>query len=206
MRIQWKRRSNAFSFWNATSMSLFWILFLSNGPSLVPSIPSLLCHLAIGIGCKKMLINNSLKWQLNYYYIFPVMGKLWSSSNRWNTCVFLISANETELAFFCMDDYRSYKTNPVTTWWRPRKLKEKKFSTVNEKVYPEILKMYVNKHWDFYLQQCKTHCREDRGRLQTMTLLSDKANFTSWIVWFCFFYNKHTSMPSLYGLQIGIWM
>ncbi|XP_039211638.1 UPF0538 protein C2orf76 homolog isoform X1 [Crotalus tigris] len=25
-------------------------------------------------------------------------------------------ANETELAFFCMDDYRKYKTNPVATW------------------------------------------------------------------------------------------
>ncbi|XP_058050563.1 UPF0538 protein C2orf76 homolog [Ahaetulla prasina] len=25
-------------------------------------------------------------------------------------------ANETELAFFCMDDYRNYKTNPVATW------------------------------------------------------------------------------------------
>ncbi|XP_060135120.1 UPF0538 protein C2orf76 homolog isoform X1 [Zootoca vivipara] len=25
-------------------------------------------------------------------------------------------ANETELAFFCMDDYRKYKANPVATW------------------------------------------------------------------------------------------
>uniref|UniRef100_A0A2D4PHH4 CB076 protein n=2 Tax=Micrurus TaxID=8634 RepID=A0A2D4PHH4_MICSU len=25
-------------------------------------------------------------------------------------------ANETELAFFCMDDYRKYKTHPVATW------------------------------------------------------------------------------------------
>ncbi|XP_042301179.1 UPF0538 protein C2orf76 homolog [Sceloporus undulatus] len=25
-------------------------------------------------------------------------------------------ANETELAFFCMDDYRKYKTNPVASW------------------------------------------------------------------------------------------
>ncbi|XP_032071544.1 UPF0538 protein C2orf76 homolog isoform X2 [Thamnophis elegans] len=25
-------------------------------------------------------------------------------------------ANETELAFFCMEDYRKYKTNPVATW------------------------------------------------------------------------------------------
>ncbi|XP_066491307.1 UPF0538 protein C2orf76 homolog [Tiliqua scincoides] len=25
-------------------------------------------------------------------------------------------ANETELAFFCMDDYRKYKANPVTAW------------------------------------------------------------------------------------------
>ncbi|KAM3854311.1 UPF0538 protein C2orf76 homolog isoform 3-T4 [Vipera latastei] len=25
-------------------------------------------------------------------------------------------ANETELAFFCMEDYQKYKTNPVTTW------------------------------------------------------------------------------------------
>ncbi|XP_063144798.1 UPF0538 protein C2orf76 homolog [Candoia aspera] len=25
-------------------------------------------------------------------------------------------ANETELAFFCMDDYKKYKTNPVATW------------------------------------------------------------------------------------------
>ncbi|KAH0621336.1 hypothetical protein JD844_022496 [Phrynosoma platyrhinos] len=25
-------------------------------------------------------------------------------------------ANETELAFFCMDDYRKYKASPVTTW------------------------------------------------------------------------------------------
>uniref|UniRef100_A0A8D0BZR0 Chromosome 2 open reading frame 76 n=1 Tax=Salvator merianae TaxID=96440 RepID=A0A8D0BZR0_SALMN len=25
-------------------------------------------------------------------------------------------ANETELAFFCMDDYRKYKANPVAAW------------------------------------------------------------------------------------------
>ncbi|XP_048339342.1 UPF0538 protein C2orf76 homolog isoform X2 [Sphaerodactylus townsendi] len=25
-------------------------------------------------------------------------------------------ANETELAFFCMDDYRKYKVNPVVAW------------------------------------------------------------------------------------------
>ncbi|KAG8125136.1 hypothetical protein E2320_020387 [Naja naja] len=25
-------------------------------------------------------------------------------------------ANETELAFFCMDDYGKYKTHPVATW------------------------------------------------------------------------------------------
>ncbi|XP_060631417.1 UPF0538 protein C2orf76 homolog isoform X1 [Anolis sagrei] len=25
-------------------------------------------------------------------------------------------ANETELAFFCMDDYRKYKANPIATW------------------------------------------------------------------------------------------
>ncbi|XP_029461181.1 UPF0538 protein C2orf76 homolog isoform X2 [Rhinatrema bivittatum] len=25
-------------------------------------------------------------------------------------------ANETELAFFCMEDYRTYKANPVSSW------------------------------------------------------------------------------------------
>ncbi|XP_077176413.1 UPF0538 protein C2orf76 homolog isoform X2 [Paroedura picta] len=25
-------------------------------------------------------------------------------------------ANETELAFFCMEDYRKYKTNPIAAW------------------------------------------------------------------------------------------
>lgn len=31
-------------------------------------------------------------------------------------------ANETELAFFCEEDYRSYKANPVSAWWRSQEI------------------------------------------------------------------------------------
>ncbi|XP_057361676.1 UPF0538 protein C2orf76 homolog isoform X4 [Manis pentadactyla] len=30
--------------------------------------------------------------------------------------VFLKKANETEIAFFCEEDYRNYKANPISSW------------------------------------------------------------------------------------------
>lgn len=33
---------------------------------------------------------------------------------------FSFSANETEIAFFCEEDYKNYKANPISSWWKPQ--------------------------------------------------------------------------------------